>query len=297
MNTNSIIYLIIAVALIIGGIIFIQKEEPVEPEVPVATVSYMCSANNTITAAYFAGSSEEASSDRAPKPSGHVELVLPDGRPLSLPQTISASGARYANASESIIFWNNGRSISYTDTSTETDLDCIEVSAETSLLTQVYINTTRGISVRYPNSFTADETYTYSLYDPDTLIPGVRFTIPNTLASGTNLSADTYISVEELPTSQTCTADQFLNQTPETPTQVVDNGTSYSVATITDAGASNRYEETVYAFNTMHACMAVRYMVHYTVLENYPEGTITAYDKESLRKTFDAVRRSLIVSE
>ena len=35
--------------------------------------------------------------------------MLSDGRALSLPQTLSGSGARYANADESIVFWNKGR--------------------------------------------------------------------------------------------------------------------------------------------------------------------------------------------
>lgn len=41
-------------------------------------------------------------------PKSSVRLVLSDGRKLSLPQAISGSGARYANADESIVFWNKG---------------------------------------------------------------------------------------------------------------------------------------------------------------------------------------------
>jgi len=37
-----------------------------------------------------------------------VDLKLSDGRALALPQTISASGARYAKADESFVFWNKG---------------------------------------------------------------------------------------------------------------------------------------------------------------------------------------------
>ena len=38
----------------------------------------------------------------------HVDLVLSDGRKLTLPQAMSGSGARYANADESFVFWNKG---------------------------------------------------------------------------------------------------------------------------------------------------------------------------------------------
>ena len=37
-----------------------------------------------------------------------VELILSDGRKLTVPQAQSASGARYANADESFVFWNKG---------------------------------------------------------------------------------------------------------------------------------------------------------------------------------------------
>ena len=38
----------------------------------------------------------------------HVDLVLSDGRKLTLAQAMSGSGARYANADESFVFWNKG---------------------------------------------------------------------------------------------------------------------------------------------------------------------------------------------
>jgi len=37
-----------------------------------------------------------------------VDLKLSDGRVMTLPQTMSGSGARYANAGETIVFWNKG---------------------------------------------------------------------------------------------------------------------------------------------------------------------------------------------
>jgi putative hemolysin len=41
-------------------------------------------------------------------PAGSVRLALSDGRKLTLPQAMSGSGARYANADESVVFWNKG---------------------------------------------------------------------------------------------------------------------------------------------------------------------------------------------
>ena len=37
-----------------------------------------------------------------------VSLKLSDGRSLTVPQAMSASGARYANKDETFVFWNKG---------------------------------------------------------------------------------------------------------------------------------------------------------------------------------------------
>ncbi|HET7095944.1 MAG TPA: MliC family protein [Casimicrobiaceae bacterium] len=52
------------------------------------------------------GKSIDATFVKGPK--SRVELVLSDGRKLTLPQARSGSGARYANANESFVFWNKG---------------------------------------------------------------------------------------------------------------------------------------------------------------------------------------------
>ena len=59
--------------------------------------------------AHFActdGKSIDATFVNGPKSS--VRLALSDGRKITLPQAMSASGARYANADESFVFWNKG---------------------------------------------------------------------------------------------------------------------------------------------------------------------------------------------
>jgi hypothetical protein len=56
-----------------------------------------------------------------------VEHKLSDGRSLSLPQAMSASGARYANKDESFVFWNKGNTAFITEGAlgTETYSDCL----------------------------------------------------------------------------------------------------------------------------------------------------------------------------
>jgi len=44
-----------------------------------------------------------------------VDLTLSDGRTIELPQTMSGSGARYANADETMVFWNKGNNAFITE--------------------------------------------------------------------------------------------------------------------------------------------------------------------------------------
>jgi hypothetical protein len=51
----------------------------------------------------------------------------------------------------------------------------------------------------------------------------------------------------------------------------------------------------VYGLPGTEPCLAVRYFVHTSVLENYPPGVVRAYDHAVLIATFDAIRRSLTI--
>ena len=57
---------------------------------------FTCDAGNTVAAVFHNGTQSS------------VKLTLSDGRELTLPQTLSGSGARYANDNESVVFWNKG---------------------------------------------------------------------------------------------------------------------------------------------------------------------------------------------
>jgi membrane-bound inhibitor of C-type lysozyme len=74
---------------------------------PVATVSYGCAEGKTLVAEYFDGPTR-TTPDGRPIPGGHVVLTLADGKKLTLPQTLSGSGIRYANLGETFVFWSQG---------------------------------------------------------------------------------------------------------------------------------------------------------------------------------------------
>ena len=56
------------------------------------------------------GRPSPGSADGRPIPGGRVVLTLGDGKKLTLPQTLSGSGIRYANDGETFVFWSKGTS-------------------------------------------------------------------------------------------------------------------------------------------------------------------------------------------
>lgn len=154
---------------------------------------------------------------------------------------------------------------------------------------------TSTYSLEYPPEFTIDPDFSNTSVSASKPIAGVKLTIPMTMATGTNLSADSFMSIEQLPRAKSCTADIYLAANVRSAT-VTDFGKQYSIASSSDAGAGNRYEEIVYAYPESQPCTAVRYFIHSTAIENYPEGTVREYDRAALIDTFDTIRRSLLLA-
>jgi membrane-bound inhibitor of C-type lysozyme len=76
---------------------------------PINIVSYTCNTGKVIIAKYYQRETKPAPSpDQPPVPGGSITLNLSDGRFMTLPQTISADGERYANQDESFVFWGKG---------------------------------------------------------------------------------------------------------------------------------------------------------------------------------------------
>ncbi len=163
---------------------------------------------------------------------------------------------------------------------------------------QTYTNSEYGFTLQHPNDWTVDNSYVYDLLGPEEpTIPGVKFLIPKTLTEGTNLSEfQTGLSVEIMPNMPTCTAHPFLLQ-PKTVTTEVINDVKYSIASSSEPGAGNLYEEYVYAISDTNPCLAVRYLIHSTNLANYDPGAVTAYDRTQLINIFNEIRDSIIITQ
>ncbi|MEI6352923.1 MAG: hypothetical protein WCO35_03255 [Candidatus Nomurabacteria bacterium] len=154
-----------------------------------------------------------------------------------------------------------------------------------------------GFSVLVPKDYKIDENYSYQALGPGKEISGTKFTIPLSMVTGTNLGQDTYLSIENIPNLKTCSAKNFLDQQISIKENILEkNGLKYSVASSSDAGAGNRYDEVVYSVLEKNKCIAVRYFIHYSVFENYPAGSVKEFNESDLINKFDKIRQTLIVN-
>jgi hypothetical protein len=169
------------------------------------------------------------------------------------------------------------------------------VKVDISTLPQKYTSEIYKYSINLPSDFTVEENFIYES-TPVKVIPGIKFLPPKSLSEGTNLSSDTYLSIESYPSSEeTCSAQLFLDSS-ELKGFSDFAGKTFTVAYSLGAGVGNIYEETVYATFHNNECLGVRYFIHHTVYENYPEGTVRKYDDVELKKLFDSIRGSLVLT-
>lgn len=259
--------------------------------------SYICKGGKTMAVSFYKGEQKLVEPGQPPIPSGSVKLVLSDGRNFNLPQTISADGSRYANSDESFIFWSKGSGALVLENNIEKSyIGCIVTAKDPGGLSKVYLDDMVGFSIRYPSDYAIDALYKYQALGPNKDIAGVKFTIPPASTSGTNLSQDSYLSIETIPAANNCKANLFLSYENGPEINLLENGINYSIASSTDAGAGNRYEEVVYAASETNPCVAVRYFIHYGAIENYLPD-IKEFDKRILLRQFDEIRRTLVINQ
>ncbi len=284
---------VLGVLILVGCVIYTAVIlVPIGPR-PQIAVEYLCNAGKKIQATLYEGKTlPPAGPGIPPTPGGSAAIVLSDGQAMTLAQTLSADGVRYANANESFVFWSKGDGAIVLENGSEKDYrDCIVVAPKTDGLTEVYHGA--GFTVRLPAGYTPNARYRYQNFGPGREIAGTSFTIATSTRVGTNLADDAYVSVEMIPLTERCTANLFMDYA--TVSTTTDAGIMYSMGKTRDAAVGNRYDETVYVFPAMTRCVAVRYFIHYSAIENYPQGAVRAFDESKLVRTFDDIRRSLIV--
>lgn len=138
MKQSTFIWIVIVIIILaIGGWYWSTHNNAVPGQAsantPIATVDYICDQGKAIHAVYYQGESKPAASaDQPPQPGGSVMITLSDGRTMTLPQTISADGARYANPDESFVFWSKGTGAFVMENDAQTYANCEEGGAATS---------------------------------------------------------------------------------------------------------------------------------------------------------------------
>lgn len=126
-----------AIILVAAGLMFYQPAHwSMQPAANnaapqfIASASYACDGGRTITAAFYQmpGPPPAVVPGEPPQPNGFVWVSLSDGRQMTLAQTISADGARYANPNESFVFWTKGNGAMVMDNATTTYTNCVEAA-------------------------------------------------------------------------------------------------------------------------------------------------------------------------
>ena len=110
---SQVVAIIVFVGVFFLGLFLGRKfEDKIILGAPINIVKFVCAENKIIHADFY---------------STFVHLNIGDEKNIYLPQTISASGARYANADESMVFWNKGDTAFITegDPNTPTYKDCV----------------------------------------------------------------------------------------------------------------------------------------------------------------------------
>lgn len=161
---------------------------------------------------------------------------------------------------------------------------------------QKYESEEYGFVINLPKDFVVIKDYNNFL-SPDKVFPGVKFVIPEELYKGTNLSSDSHIAVERTRLSpDLCGAGHFFTSSESTGFEDI-NGRKFTKAISLGAGVGNRYDETVYATPVGEYCYAIRYFIHYSVIENYSPGTVKEFDINSLRSIFDSIRNNIVIRD
>ncbi|MEN9561133.1 MAG: hypothetical protein RIQ56_406 [Candidatus Parcubacteria bacterium] len=103
----------VVATLLLGSLYYFSHKPAPDVTVP---------ASNTISAIF---SCAHGKSFSATFIDDTVRLKLSDGREISLPRAISGSGARFANADESFVFWNKGDTAFVLESGTTTYEGCV----------------------------------------------------------------------------------------------------------------------------------------------------------------------------
>ena len=275
MNKN-ILTILVVLGVILIGVYFITKKQktPVVltvPEVTGSVTHYSCK-DGSIDAIFGQSS---------------MTMTLSDGRKISLPQVISASGIRYEQGD--IIFIGKGDNAFLQEKGVSTYEDCVANASDINATAgdSVFVDQGKTISFSYPNAFnlSGGEIGYSSSWRTNTQTLGItiaKVIIPKDSQPKTNFSEATF----SIGTSSDKTAIKNCllptNGERAKGTAVI-NGITYTKITLTEAGAGNYYDTTSYRTIQNKQCYAVEYTIHSTNFASYdPNLGIGEFDTQKV---------------
>lgn len=174
-----LLILLLVIALVAVAMYLLIEKDTTQKDV----YTFTCKDNKSVTATFY------------PSNDTRVDLTLSDGRKISLPHAISASGARYANANDAIVFWNKGNTAFITEGTSTTYTECV-VQSETeqdviATTTPTTVSTTKVKTTPVADGLYgyANSEYNFTLRFPPTVTPQSYFTTFYNLASNWRLNA------------------------------------------------------------------------------------------------------------
>ena len=221
-------------------------------------------------------------------------LLLSDGRILDLPQTVSASGIRYAYGG--VVFISKGADGFLEENNVETYKGCI-VGAKQNGTSMLFVDTGKTFQLSYGNAFTLSSgplgyTNEWSANSPFLGLVLAKLSLSKEMQPKTNFSGATV----QVGTSSdekailNCLKPQEGEAAQGTS---VIGGIPFTKITLSDAGAGNFYETTSYRALKNSQCYAIEYTIHSTNIGAYsPEQGITAFDKDAVVSLLETVIKS-----
>lgn len=109
---------IIGLLILIAGYMWSRSHQSSSLKTKGVKFTFTCKNEKLITATFY------------PPDDMQIDLVLSDGRDLSLIHAPAASGARYINLEESIVFWNKGNTAFLEENKSLTFEDCMTTTPQ-----------------------------------------------------------------------------------------------------------------------------------------------------------------------
>lgn len=152
-----------------------------------------------------------------------------------------------------------------------------------------YVNSKLHFSIMHPVT-AVDSGVDFTGYLPLTQTPLASFVLPNSMYTGTNLAeAGVYVGATTTPDAITaCSAGGALPGETAVGTETI-NGADFYVFTASDAGAGNFYDSKIYRRLENGWCVEAVELLHSGNIGNYPEGTVTEFDKSYFQSILDRI--------